>query len=377
MGLYGNHFAPPPRSLPGGGKYNCMVLTKTLFSFVHTNKNTGDFAESLARGQNFCYNKNSVLYNKFLEEYAMKITKCLAASAALTMTCTVLFLYAAPGAAITAGAEAYEQLTYEVQNDGTIAITGCAEDAVSVEIPEEIGGKKVTGIGEKAFYRCSGLTDVAIPDSVTYIGNSAFCGCTGLTDIAIPDGVTSIGEDAFGFCEGLTSVTIPDSVTSIGTWAFESCSGLTDITILNPNCAIGDNMYTISSYAVYVDDKGFVVFYTGTISGYDGSTAQAYAEKYERTFVSLGKAPVREHKCGDIDGDGDLNAADASLLLAAAALTGTGQPSGLTPEQEAAADVDGKNGFNAVDASYILQYAAYMGNNPGADLDIKSFIAGR
>ena len=91
-------------------------------------------------------------------------------------------------------------------------------------------GKGVTSIGDWAFYNCNGLTSITIPDSVKSIGNYAFCG-SGLKSIAIPDGVTSIGDSAFSDCSGLTSITIPDSVTSIGGYAFAGCSGLKSITI--------------------------------------------------------------------------------------------------------------------------------------------------
>ena len=33
-------------------------------------------------------------------------------------------------------------------------------------------------IGNSAFYGCSGLTNIAIPDSVTSIGDNAFYGCS-------------------------------------------------------------------------------------------------------------------------------------------------------------------------------------------------------
>ena len=58
------------------------------------------------------------------------------------------------------------------------------------------------------------------------IGNSAFYCCTGLTSVTIPDNVTSIGEYAFYGCTSLTSVTIPDSVTSIGGGVFSGCTNL-------------------------------------------------------------------------------------------------------------------------------------------------------
>lgn len=81
--------------------------------------------------------------------------------------------------------------TAEIYNGYSAAISPLPTGTLIT--PSTLGGKPVTSIGQYAFYNCSGLTNVTIPDSVTSIGNHAFYGCRGLTNVIIPNSVTSIG----------------------------------------------------------------------------------------------------------------------------------------------------------------------------------------
>ena len=136
-------------------------------------------------------------------------------------------------------------LKYEIHGDA-VTITGCDED-VSGElvIPNAIKGKPVTSIGGGAFYLCTNITNITIPDGVTSIGEAAFLYCSSLTSITIGNSVTSIGNGAFSDCISLTGITIPDGVTSIGNYAFRDCTRLTSITIPNSVTSIGLGAFAV------------------------------------------------------------------------------------------------------------------------------------
>ena len=142
------------------------------------------------------------------------------------------------------GAPVKPNLKYEIKGD-TVTITGCDQKASGkLVIPATIEGKTVTSIGHRldgsghlygkgAFFACSSLTSITIPDSVTSIEDETFIFCSSLTSITIGEGVTSIGDQAFRNCTSLTSITFGTNskLTSIGNDAFMSCSSLRSITI--------------------------------------------------------------------------------------------------------------------------------------------------
>ncbi len=178
----------------------------------------------------------------------------------------------------------FESVTYEIE-DGCAVITGCVKNTSGkLSIPESIENCPVTAICDYAFADNTGITGVAIPDTVKRIGEGAFYNCTGLSKTDIPDTVESIGHNAFfntayynyksswdgevlyvgnhliyakrkiegdytiregtkciadnafydtegDGCAELTGITIPEGVTCIGNSAFEYCDKLTEIII--------------------------------------------------------------------------------------------------------------------------------------------------
>ena len=141
------------------------------------------------------------------------------------------------------------QVSKAATSIGAYAFYGCSSLA-SITIPN-----RVTSIERFAFEGCSGLASITIPDSVTSIGSGAFSDTAWLknlpngvvyagavaytykgympsgTQISLKDGIVGIAASAFSGCDGLTSITIPDSVTSIGGSAFYGCSSLASISI--------------------------------------------------------------------------------------------------------------------------------------------------
>jgi len=172
--------------------------------------------------------------------------------------------------------------------------------------------KDLKSIGDYAF-RYSLYEEIEIPSGVTYIGegafsenyyltsinvdaaNPSFCSQNGVlfnkakTELitypggmegekySVPSGVTRILLKAFSENWNLKEVLLPKSVSKIERYAFKN-TNLTDVTILNPQCVIGNGSDEEESYYDEVFSSGV------KIHGYEGSTAQAYAEKYEIPF---------------------------------------------------------------------------------------------
>ncbi len=136
----------------------------------------------------------------------------------------------------------------------------------------------VTAIENWAFYNCTKLINITIPENVTIIGDSAFDLCKNLKNLIIPEKVTSIGANAFYNCNNLTEIIIPESVTDIKERAFCDCSNLTKV-------IIPENVTNIGSGAFYNCNN--IKIYCKT-----NSKAKEYAETNKISYIIDDEAPT-------------------------------------------------------------------------------------
>ncbi len=137
---------------------------------------------------------------------------------------------------------------YKVDANGNATITKFlgpdastkSTGSYKIEIPAKFGDYTVTGIGNRAFYCCSDLTEVTIPQSVTSIGERAFAACRNLDSVTINDAATSIGDYAFTECHLKTTLSLGKKITTIGEGAFYYCTELGSVTIPQSVTSIGD-----------------------------------------------------------------------------------------------------------------------------------------
>ena len=135
---------------------------------------------------------------------------------------------------------------------------------VSVTIPNHI-----YMIPFNTFYNCTSLQSITLPENLIYLNSEAFYGCSSLTSITIPHNVRNISASAFEYCTNLTSVILPDSLTAIYSNAFKDCVNLDSITIPNTVTSIGGNAFLNTPFYNNMPDG--LVYINNNLYSYKGS----------------------------------------------------------------------------------------------------------
>ena len=126
-----------------------------------------------------------------------------------------------------------EYFDYEIMDTtGTVRITGYSGPDQDVIIPQTIEKRKVTVIGEEAFYKNEVIRSVVVPNGVVTIEKSAFSKSS-LKEVELPDSLITIEYAAFYDVE-VEEVDIPESVENIDSLNFEN-----EQTVLN----VANNSY--------------------------------------------------------------------------------------------------------------------------------------
>ena len=109
----------------------------------------------------------------------------------------IMILGCMPLTSFAATEYTFGDYTYTVSGSDATIVSYPETATGSVSIPSSLNGYTVKKIGAYAFYACTNLTGVTIPNTVTEIGNYAFAYCVTLSKIDIPSSVISIGANAF------------------------------------------------------------------------------------------------------------------------------------------------------------------------------------
>ncbi len=131
-----------------------------------------------------------------------------------------------------------DNLDFILYGDGELDITGTGEmtshpwtDNYKDIVLNVVIDNGATSICESAFYKCSYLYNVSMPESLLTIGARAFAYCGYLETVKFPEGLTKIDAGAFGECAALTSVNLPKSLVELNAHAFYNCDKLNSIEI--------------------------------------------------------------------------------------------------------------------------------------------------
>ena len=173
-------------------------------------------------------------------------------------------------------------------NTSEIVLGGPCGDNVDWTFDQSSGTLTISGEGEMCDYNDGeqlyydymyNINRVVIEEGVTSIGARAFQYCS-MREISFPSTLKTIGEFAFAKADQLYKIEYNGcSIENIGDNAFYGCWSLENFYIFNPECEISAGAFSEA--------------YPGKLSGFSGSTAEAYAKTYGLEFNCV------EGTCGE------------------------------------------------------------------------------
>lgn len=120
--------------------------------------------------------------------------------------------------------------TYTVTNN-VATITKYNGTETIVYIPEQLGGYRVTAVGNDAFKNNTYIEEVTIPSPIQSIGKYCFSNCINLKSVSMSNTVITLGDGAFSNNPYLSKVRLSDNISILPAYCFTHCSKLTELTL--------------------------------------------------------------------------------------------------------------------------------------------------
>lgn len=250
-----------------------------------------------------------------------------------------------------------DKASVEVTYRNTNYDTYIGEIIIPSEVSYNGNTYTVTGIGSRAFYKCSTVTSITIPPTISkiglyafedanhiqkvnisnltswcmmdvsgyyscplvyggtlYLNNSpvsslesldsscttiakyAFFGNTYLTNVVLPESIKSVQEAAFRGCSNMSYLEVGPNVTSMGEGAFISCSSLKTIKFCNSDQKLMLGRYENGKIYKYFKDCPLSTVYIGRDIDWADDT---HNYKYYYPFTSVKTAVLNRNKASD------------------------------------------------------------------------------
>lgn len=258
---------------------------------------------------------------------------------------------------LTANASSYltsDGYYFWMEDNEAVAIHGCNSEKTELIFPVMLGNafitsidenaflqnktirsvefaqlSHITRIGDGAFYGCTGINTIVLPQQLKKVSDSVFQNCTSLNSVELGSNIESIDVQAFYNCRSLQTINLPDSLTSIDKLAFAECQSLTYLEIPKSVTSIAASSFHNDqnlTLGVYYDSYAFqfakengipyvlidnVILGDANLDGNlninDVTAIQRHTAEYQ-VFNELQK------KAGDTNGDGNISIDDATLI---------------------------------------------------------------